>query len=97
MFPFLRLSTIDATEIFDKYYELRKSSFISFFSEYRIDVPLCFYNSKSLRRLSFELPLLKFSNFLMFDGKKEKFFLIFLRAFQSFIKSTKKTQTSATN
>jgi hypothetical protein len=51
---------------------LRKSSFISFFIENMIDVPVCFKKSKSLRYKSFELPLLKFVNLLMRQGKKEK-------------------------
>ena len=44
---------------------IRNSSFINFFLNNMIDVPVCFKKSYSLRTKNFELPLLKFSNFLM--------------------------------
>jgi hypothetical protein len=37
-----------------------------------VDVPVCFKNSHSLRRSSFELPLLKLFNLITRQGKKDK-------------------------
>jgi ribosomal protein S7 len=37
-----------------------------------IDVPICFQKSSSLKTKNFELPLLKFSNFIMKKGKREQ-------------------------
>ncbi len=62
---------------------LRKSSFISFFITNLIDVPKCFKKVKSLRRLNYELPLLKLLNFLMRDGKKEQLQVFFFKALAS--------------
>lgn len=51
---------------------LRKLSFINFFINNMIDVPICFKKSNSLKFKNFELPILKFANFLMKAGKREK-------------------------
>ena len=49
----------------DDFFYIRNSSFINFFLNNMIDVPICFKKSNSLKTKNFELPLLKFSNFLM--------------------------------
>ena len=54
-----------------------------------IDVPICFKKSSSLRTKNFELPLLKFINFLMRKGKKEKFNRIIFNSFRFFFKNIK--------
>lgn len=71
---------------FNEYLYLRNSSFINFFLNNLIDVPVCFKKSNSLRTKNFELPLLKFSNFLMKKGKKEKIFKILFESFRLFFK-----------
>lgn len=70
---------------------LRKSSFISFFVENMIDVPICFKKSKSLKRKNFELNLLKFVNLLMRQGKKEKTIKQFNTSFFNFFLAFKIT------
>lgn len=67
---------------------LRKSSFISFFIKNLIDVPKCFKKVKSLKRLNYELPLLKLLNFLMRDGKKEQLQVFFFKALASLYSKT---------
>ena len=64
-----------------------------------IDVPICFKKSSSLKTKNFELPLLKFSNFLMKKGKKEKIFKFIFKAFRYFFKTFKfsKTMTDKDN
>lgn len=57
-------------EDFERYDVLRKSSITSFFSENLIDMPLCFKKSKSLYTKTFELPLFKFTNLIMRQGKR---------------------------
>lgn len=56
----------------DEYAFLRRSSFINFFINNFVDVPICFKKSKSLKTKNAELPLLKLSNLLMKQGKREK-------------------------
>ena len=56
-----------------------------------IDVPICFKKSKSLRRVSFELPILKFINFLMRKGKKEKITRVVFLAIREIFKIKKKS------
>lgn len=68
---------------------LRNSSFINFFLSNMIDVPICFKKSSSLRTKNFELPLLKFSNFLMKEGKKNKIFNILFSTLRIFFSSIK--------
>jgi hypothetical protein len=69
---------------FDSFLSFRKSSFISFFIDNMIDVPVCFKKSPSLKYKSFELPLLKFSNFLMKRGGREQTVRAFMGAFDLF-------------
>lgn len=46
-----------------------------------IDVPVCFKKSPSLKRRIFELPLLKFSNYLMKKGNREQTFRLLFGSF----------------
>lgn len=71
------------------YFYIRNSSFIKFFINNMIDVPVCFKKSISLKNKNFELPLLKFSNFLMKKGKKEKIIKSIFSSFRLFFKATK--------
>ncbi len=66
----------------ESYLFLKKPSFISFFINHFIDVPICFKKSKSLRRKNFELPLLKICALLMKKGKKEKTINFFFKVFR---------------
>lgn len=68
----LSSQTFNDSNQINNYFYLRKLTFISFFINNMIDVPICFKKSKSLKFKTFELPLLKFSNFLMKKGKREK-------------------------
>ncbi len=68
----------------DSFIYIRNSSFINFFLNNMIDVPVCFKKSISLKTKNFELPLLKFSNFLMWEGKREKLIRILFKSFRSF-------------
>ena len=65
---------------------IRNSSFINFFLNNLIDVPICFKKSSSLKDKNFDLPLLKFSNFLMWEGKREKTIKILFNSFRFFFK-----------
>lgn len=88
--PFF-IELIDNSEnIFDEYRKLRKSSFTHFFSDYNVDSPLCFLGSNSIRRHNFEFPLLKFMNFLMTAGKREKVFISFLQTFHKIFEIIKR-------
>lgn len=49
-----------------------------------INVPICFKKIKSLKRSNFELPILKFINYLMRNGKKEQFFKYFFKTLNLF-------------
>jgi hypothetical protein len=66
------------------YLYIRNSSFIDFFLNNMIDVPICFKKSSSLKTRNFELPLLKFSNFLMWEGKREKIVRTLFKSFRFF-------------
>jgi hypothetical protein len=55
----------DDSSFFNDFNYIRNSSFIKFFINNMIDIPICFKKSKSLKLKNFELPLLKFCNFLM--------------------------------
>lgn len=68
---------------------LKNSSFIKFFINNMIDVPICFKKSHSLKTKNFELPLLKFSNFLMKKGKRDKVLKIIFLSFRDFFNSLK--------
>lgn len=78
----------DSSFFFDFIY-LRQSSYIKFFMNNMIDVPICFKKSKSLKSKNFELPLLKFSNFLMKQGKREKITNTLTRSFRNFFLTLK--------
>jgi hypothetical protein len=71
----------NSLDIFFEYQKLRKSSFTTFFNDYSVDTPICFGGSNSIKRRNFEFPILKFTNFLMNQGKREKVFISFLDAF----------------
>lgn len=77
---FMKNNEID----FINFIYFHKASFISFFINNLIDVPICFKKSKSLKKKNFELPVLKFCNFLMKQGKKEKIFKYFFKSFRMF-------------
>ena len=77
------------TSLLTDYLYIRNSSFIKFFINNMIDVPVCFKKSSSLKTRNFELPLLKFSNFLMKKGKKEKIIRLIFSSFRLFFKNTK--------
>ncbi len=49
-----------------------------------VDIPICFKKSPSLRMKNFELPILKFTNFLMHKGKREKIIRAVFSALRSF-------------
>lgn len=68
---------------------LRKSTFINFFIDNMIDVPICFKKSYSLKTKNFELPVLKFSNFLMKTGNREKLIRHLFLAMRNFYKNLK--------
>lgn len=69
------------------FFFIRKFSFINFFLNNLVDVPICFKKSKSLKTKNFELPLLKLSNFFMRKGKREKILrFIFLSLKNLFLK-----------
>jgi hypothetical protein len=99
--PFAKETFYDEEFIFHNYLKLRNYSFITFFIDNMIDVPICFKKSKSLKTKNFESVFLKFSNLIMRAGKKEKFFRIFLSSFFSFFNELKKKplsdQTSVLN
>lgn len=75
---------------YNSFIYLRKSSFINFFIENMIDIPVCFKKTKSLKFKNFELPILKFINLLMRQGKKEKMNHIVFFSFFSFFSFLKK-------
>lgn len=87
----------EAAYIFDKYTAFRHSSFIEFFEKNSIDVPKCFKSTNSLRRSTFELFFLRFSNYLMKQGKKEKVFVTMHKAFHSFFALYKKNTAYTDN
>ena len=69
---------------FNDFLHLKKNSFIHFFVDNLIDVPICFKKSHSLKRKNLELPLIKFINFLTKKGKKEFANRALFKAFGSF-------------
>lgn len=84
LFPFASDKVSHDLSFFNDYLYIRNSSFINFFLNNMIDVPVCFKKSNSLRVKNFELPLLKFSNFLMWEGKREKIVRTLFNSFRSF-------------
>lgn len=88
-FPtFLQSNNKDYSFIYNFMF-LKNSSFINFFLSNMIDVPICFKKSHSLKTKNFELPFLKFSNFLMKEGKKNKIIKILFTSFRIFFNSIK--------
>lgn len=83
---------IQTTSIIKNFSYLKNSSFIDFFLNNFIDVPVCFKKSESLRLKSFELPILKFINYLMREGKKEKSTRFLFFAIRSIFKDFKSTE-----
>lgn len=71
------------------YLFLRQKTFIWFFLNNLIDVPICFKKSPSLKFKVAELPRLKFINFLMEKGKKEKMTKLVIKAFIRFYQIVK--------
>jgi hypothetical protein len=80
-FRWARACESDMQVIFNYYACLRQSSFSAFFIENRVDTPVCFMKSPSLKRRHLELNLFKFTNFLMRNGNREKMFRSVLKAF----------------
>lgn len=70
--PIVNNDFFNEENIFENFLNIRKFSFISFFINNLLDVPICFRKSKSLKTKNFELFFLKFSNLLMRKGKREK-------------------------
>lgn len=68
---------------------LKRSTFVNFFINSMVDVPICFKKSHSLKNKNFELPVLKFSNYLMKKGKREKIFSFLFKAIRFFFKKLK--------
>ncbi len=89
MFPTKYNSNDNDSSFLTDYLYIRNSSFIKFFINNMIDVPVCFKKSSSLKTRNFELPLLKFSNFLMKQGKKDKIIKLLFNAFRFFFKNIK--------
>ena len=81
----LKESRVNDQNMLNYFVFLRQSTIKTFFILNMIDVPVCFQKSKSLYTKTFELPLLKFTNFLMRDGKREKIFKNFTLALTQFI------------
>lgn len=77
------------SSFFNDFFYIRNSSFINFFLNNMIDVPVCFKKSYSLKTKNFELPLLKFSNFLMWEGKREKIVKNLFKSFRFFFNTFK--------
>lgn len=85
-FPSIYEFTTKDLSFLENFFYIRNSSFINFFLNNMIDVPICFKKSFSLKTKNFELPLLKFSNFLMWEGKREKIIRILFNSFRLFFK-----------
>jgi hypothetical protein len=70
--------------VFENYIHVSRFSFIHFFINNLIDVPICFKKSKSLKNKNFEIFFLKFSNLVMRDGMREKTIRVLLSSVFSF-------------
>lgn len=86
---FVESTTFLQETIEEPFLYLRKSTFINFFIDNMIDVPVCFKKSHSLKTKNFELPLLKFSNLLMRQGKHSKATVHLFSALRLFLKELK--------
>lgn len=96
LFP-IKYNYNSSTAFLSNFFYLKNTSFIRFFINNMIDVPICFKKSASLRTKNFELPLLKFINFLTRKGKKEKFNRIIFNSFRFFFKNIKLNKINLTN
>jgi len=64
----------------ENYYSyFQENKFLDFFKSHKIDTPTCFNKTKSIRRPSNKLELIKFNNYLMRQGKRWKFLKMFLK------------------
>jgi len=86
---FLHSNFVNENNFNEEFFHLRNSTFISFFIDNMIDVPICFKKSHSLKTKNFELPLLKFSNLLMKKGKREKLLYNLFKAMRVLYKTFK--------
>jgi len=68
---------------YENFKYLKKRTFISFFRENDVDVPICFRKTMSVRQPINEVKLLKFNNYFMRHGKKLQSLKIFYQALQS--------------
>jgi hypothetical protein len=93
---FLHSNFLNENNFNEEFFHLRNSTFINFFIDNMIDVPICFKKSHSLKTKNFELPLLKFSNLLMKKGKREKLLYNLFKAMRLLYKNfkTEKITTS---
>lgn len=78
--PIVNHKPLDNYRLYTEFAFLHHSSFIAFFINNLIDTPSCFQKLKSIKRRSFELPLLKFINFLTRQGKREKYQNLFFKS-----------------
>lgn len=78
--PFINENGLDNYRLYKEFTFLHHSSFIAFFINNLIDTPNCFQKLKSIKRRAFELPLLKFINFLTRQGKREKYQNLFFKS-----------------
>jgi len=67
-------------EVEDDFEYLRRSTFYDFFSNNKVDVPQFFRKTISVKRKINELPILKFTNYLMRHGKRYKTLKLILHA-----------------
>ena len=81
--------SMDTNNFYTNFTYFKNFSFIKFFINNMIDVPICFKKSYSLRTKNFELPLLKFSNFLMKKGKREKINNLIFTSLREFLNNIK--------
>ena len=72
--------------ILRKYDHLATLTFYEFFSEHKIDIPVCFKKSYSLSRAQRELTIVSFITYFMRHGLKLKTQILFLTSLQDFFK-----------
>lgn len=90
LLPLDQRNSLINEEVASYFTYLRKSTFISFFINNMIDVPICFKKSIQIRTKNFELPLLKFSNLIMKQGKREQTVRLLFTSFRLFLNDLKK-------
>lgn len=78
--PLFNEDRLSNYRLYKEFAFLHHSSFIAFFINNLIDTPNCFQKLKSIKRRAFELPLLKFINFLTRQGKREKYQSLFFKS-----------------